>query len=167
MRKIIPISLIALLIIAVSCGEGGNKDDAVLSDKGKLLTSVTWKYDTNASIKGTTDEIEDTTGITADIVLTDDVKVFADFLTGTLAFGIDASDKSKLSYERKYGKGIFSTSVLGFWNFNEDETIIIMREWDDTAGKEKPPVNYEIIELTADKLIIKEEGGAEHFYIPK
>ena len=168
MRKLITFSLMAFLIIFVSCGEGTEESKEVkLSEKGELLTSVTWKYDTNASIKGTTDEIEDTTGISADIVLQDDVKSIADFFTGTLSFGIDANDPSKLSYQRKYGKGIFSTSVLGYWEFNEKETAIIMREWDDTAGKELPPVTKQIIELTKDRLVIKDEEGTEHFYIPQ
>lgn len=167
MKKIIPLSLIALFILAVSCGEGSKKNEKQeLSEKGKLLTSVLWKYDTNASIKGTTDDIKDTTGITADIELKDDVKSIADFLTGTLRFAVDAKDPSKLSYERKYGKGIFSTSVLGYWEFSDDEKFLIMREWDDVANKEKPAVEYQIIELKKDRLVIKEPDGTEHFYIP-
>ncbi len=165
-KKIIPFSLLAFLFIFVSCGEEETKE-IKLSEKGELLTSVTWKYDTNASIKGTTDDIKDTTGITADIVLKDDVKSIADFFTGTLKFGIDVNDPSKLSYERKYGKGIFSTSVLGYWEFNENETAVIMKEWDSNAGKELPPVTNQIIELTKDLLIIKEKDGTEHFYTPQ
>ncbi|MCD4791955.1 MAG: hypothetical protein K8R54_01885 [Bacteroidales bacterium] len=168
MRKVITLSLLACIFIFVSCGEDNKEDkDVKLSEKGKLLTSVTWKYDTNASIKGTTDDIEDTTGISADVVLKDDVKSFADFLTGTLKFAIDFNDPSKLSYERKYGKGIFSTSDLGYWNFNEDETAIIMREWDKNAGKELAPVTKQIIELKKDRLVMKDEDGTEHFYIPQ
>lgn len=167
MKKLLPLGLLTLMIFAVSCGEGGKKKGkAELSEKGKLLTSVIWKYDTNASIKGTTDDIKDTTGITADIELKDDVKSIADFFTGTLRFTVDAKDPSKLSYERKYGKGIFSSSVLGYWEFTEGEKFIIMREWDDVANKEKPAVEYQIINLTKDKLIIKEPDGTEHFYIP-
>lgn len=165
-KKIIPFSLLALLFIFVSCGDEENKE-VKLSEKGELLTSVTWKYDTNASIKGTTDVVEDTTGISADIVLKDDVKSIADFFTGTLKFAIDANDPSKLSYERKYGKGIFSTSVLGYWEFNENETAVIMKEWDSNAGEELPPVTNQIIELTKDLLVIKDKDGTEHFYTPQ
>jgi hypothetical protein len=167
MKKITAICTAIILILFSSCGDGGGKKGKVeLSEKGKLLTSVIWKYDTNASIKGTTDAIEDTTGISADIKLEKDVKKIADFFTGTLRFAIDAKDPSLLSYERKYGKGIFSSSVLGYWEFAHDEKFIIMREWDDAAGKEKPPVEYQIVELTADKLILKEPDGTEHFYVP-
>ena len=95
------------------------------------------------------------------------IQSIADFFTGTINFFIDANDPSKLSYERKYGKGIFSTSVLGYWEFNEKETAIIMKEWDSNAGKELAPVTKQIIELTKDRLILKDEDGTEHFYIPQ
>jgi hypothetical protein len=156
----------ALLFVFAACNdeEGG---DAKLSEKGEILSSVTWKYDTNASIKGTTDAIEDTTGITADIELKDDVKAIGDFFTGTLRFGIDSNDPTKLSYERKYGKGIFSVTVLGWWEFNEDETALIMTEWDDVNKKTLEPEKREIVKLTKDQLILKDSKGVEHFYIPQ
>ncbi|MCF6364952.1 MAG: hypothetical protein L3J35_02005 [Bacteroidales bacterium] len=166
MKQTISIFLTIVIFAFVSCGDGNSKK-ANLSEKGELLTSVTWKYDTNASIKGTTDDLKDTTGITADIELKDDVKAIGDFLTGTLRFGVDTNDPSKLSYERKYGKGIFSISTLGWWEFNEDETSVIMREWDDVNKKELPPETKQIVKLTKDQLILKEESGAEHFYIPQ
>jgi len=166
MKQAISIFLTFVLLIFVSCnGEESKKEG--LSEKGELLSSVTWKYDTNASIKGTTDDLKDTTGITADIELKDDVKAIGDFLTGTLRFGVDSNDPSKFSYERKYGKGIFSISVLGRWVFNDDESSIIMTEWDDVNNKELSPETKQIIELKKDRLILKDKNGVEHFYIPQ
>ena len=164
MKKLIGLATVILILFS-ACGE--ENKDAKLSEKGELLCSVTWKYDTNASIKGTTDAIEDTTGITADIELKDDVKAIGDFFTGTLRFGIDTNDPTKLSYERKYGKGIFSVTVLGWWEFNEDETAVIMSEWDDVNKITLDPEKKQIIELTKDRLILKDSKGTEHFYIPQ
>ncbi len=162
MKRILTLMTVALVVLA-SCGE--TKPKVELSDKGKLLTSVVWKYDTNASIKGATDDIKDTTGVTADIELKDDVKAIADFFTGTLHFYIDKN--GKLSYERKFGEGFLSTSTLGYWNFNDDESAVIMRDWDKAAGKEKDPETKKIVELTADKLVLEDESGSQSVYIPK
>ncbi|PKP19908.1 MAG: hypothetical protein CVU05_10230 [Bacteroidetes bacterium HGW-Bacteroidetes-21] len=157
----------------VSCGNAGKneskeKENVVLSEKGKLLNSVSWKLDPNATLKGTTDVIEDTTKIIANIELKDDVKAIADFLSETVVFGIDQSDPTKLSYSRTIGEGFLSTSVLGFWEFNDNETAIIMREWDDKAGKEREPVTYDIVELSAEKLVLQKKGDASpNIYFPK
>jgi len=164
MRKIFLLAA-AVLIVFTACNE--ENKDAKLSEKGELLSSVVWKYDTNASIKGTTDAIEDTTGISADIELKDDVKAIGDFFTGTLQFGVDSNDPTKLSYERKYGKGIFSVNVLGWWEFNEDETAIIMTEWDDVNKTTLDPEKKKIVKLTKDQLILEDSKGVEHFYIPQ
>ena len=86
----------------------------------------------------------------------------------TVIFGIDKKDPSKLSYSRTIGEGFLSSSVLGYWNFNESETDIIMREWDSQLGKEKEPVTYNIVELTAEKLVIQKEGDSSpNIYFPK
>ncbi len=172
MKKITKLLLSFILIGAMAfmaaCG-GGNSENAVkLSEKGKLLTSISWKLDANATLKGTTDKVKDTTGITADIELKDDVKAFADFLAETVVFGIDENDKSKLSYSRTIGEGLFSSSTLGFWEFNADETAIIMKEWDKEKSAEKAPVTYKIQELTKEKLVLLKEGDASpNIYFPK
>ena len=167
MKKVLPISLITILIFAVSCG-GEKKEEVKLSEKGELLTSISWKLDANATLKGTTDVVEDTTGIEANIELKGDVKKFADFLAETVVFGVDQNDPSKLSYSMTIGEGLFSTSVLGFWSFNADETAVILREWDDAAGKEKKPVTYTIVELSKEKLVLQKEGDASpNIYFPK
>jgi hypothetical protein len=163
--------LTSLLFVAISCGAGkdGAKDEkVVLTEKGKLLTSITWKLDPNATLKGTTDVIKDSTSITANIELKDDVKAIADFVAETVIFGIDKSDPSKLSYSRTIGEGLLSSSVLGYWNFNKDETAITMREWDSQLGKEKEPVTYNIVELSTEKLVIQKEGDSSpNIYFPK
>jgi hypothetical protein len=167
MKRLIMITLAITALFIFSCKSGDEKKVDGKSEKYKLITSVTWKYDTNASIKGTTDEIKDTTGVTADIELKDDVKAIGDFFTGTLRFGEDSKDPGKLSYERKYGKGIFSMTVLGWWEFNKDETAIIMREWDDVNQKELPAVTKQIVTLTKDRLVLKDDKGMEDYYIPQ
>jgi hypothetical protein len=168
MRKTINLSfsiaVILFAIFAVSC----NSEKAKLSVKGELLTSTEWKLDPNATLKGTTDDIKDTTGVTANIELKGDVKKIAEFLSETLYFGIDESDKSKLSYSRKIGEGFFSSKVVGFWVFSADEKSVILKEWDETAGKEKEPVEYEIVELSKEKLVLLRKGDASpNIYFPK
>jgi len=151
----LPVFILAVLIFA-ACGGGKVK----LSEKGELLSSKSWKLDPNATLKGTTDAIKDSTKIKADIELKGDVKAIADFIAETLVLGVDTKDKTKLSYSKTYGEGMFSTSILGYWSFNADESAIIMREWDNQAGKEKDPVTYKIVELTKDKLVLQKEGDA-------
>lgn len=156
------------LLVFTGCGAGGDQKDGenkepekvVLSEKGELLCSTNWKLDPNATLKGSTDTLQDKTNVTANIELKEDVKAFADFVAETVLFGIDSSDPTKLSYSRTIGEGFFSVSVLGFWNFNADETAVILREWDSQAGKEKEPVTYKIVELTKEKLVLLKEGDA-------
>lgn len=159
MKNYITFISVVILLFFASCNETDKKGE--LSKKGELLSSVTWKYDSNASIRGDENITEDSEGF----VLKDDVKKIGDFFTGTLKFGKDINDPNKLSYERKYGKGIFSISVTGWWEFNDDETAIIMIEWDDVNKKELPPETKQIIKLTKERLILKDKQGGEHFYI--
>ena len=170
MKRILTLLSVAIVVTLASCGE--TKPTVELTEKGKLLTSVTWKYDTNASIAGVTETIEDTTaiagdstGIVADIELKDDVKAIADFFTGTLTFQVDK--KGDLAYERKFGEGFLSTSTLGYWNFNEDESAVVMREWDSEAGAEKAAETYKVVELTAEKLVLQKDGEGANVYVPK
>ncbi len=165
MKKIISLSVICAVLILTSCG-GGKKVE--LSEKGKLLTSISWKLDPNATLKGTTDKVEDSTSIKANIELKGDVAKIANFIAETVVFGTDKKDASKLSYSRTIGEGFLSSSVLGFWNFNADETAVILREWDDQTGKEKTPVTYTIVELSQEKLVLQKEGDASpNIYFPK
>ncbi len=165
MKKLLTFSIAATLLLAVSCGGG---KEAKLSDKGKLLTSITWKLDPNATLQGGTDNLKDTTGISANIELKGDVKKFADFLAETVVFAVDSKDASKLSYSRTIGEGLLSSSVLGYWEMSPDETAIIMKEWDEKAGAEKAPVKYTIVELTSEKLVLQKEGDASpNIYFPK
>ena len=165
-RSILSLAVLAALVFSVACGGGGKKVE--LTEKGKLLTSINWKLDPNATLKGATDDLKDTTGITANIELKDDVKAIADFIAETLIFAIDKDDPAKLAYSRTIGEGFLSSSVVGFWTFSPDESAIIMSEWDNQAGKEKEPVTYKIIELTTEKLVIQKEGDSSpNIYFPK
>jgi len=152
MKKTLLFSMVALMFFAVSCG-GGGADKVKLSEKGKMMTK-TWKYDSNGTVSEATGDSTE--------VLKKDVKKIADFLTGTLRFVYNK--KGELTFERKYGSGFLSTSTTGWWKFNADETGITMEDWDKKEGKRKPGVNYKIIELTADKLVLEEEGAGKHYY---
>ncbi len=165
-RSILSLAVLTALLFAVACGGGGKKVE--LTEKGKLLTSISWKLDPSATLNGISSNLKDTTGIAAKIELKDDVKKIADFAAETVIFGVDKDDPSKLSYSRTMGEGFLSISILGFWNFNADESAIIMREWDKDAGKEKEPVTYKIIELTNEKLVLQKEGDSSpNIYFPK
>lgn len=159
------VAVIFMSVAAVGCGKKGGK--VKVSEKMTMLMAHPWKLDPNATIKGTTDAVEDTTGIKADIKLEGDVGEIANFLAETLVFGKDSKDKTKLSYSRTIGEGFLSSQVLGFWTMSDDESTIVMKEWDTQKG-ELPPVNYKIVELTADKLTLQKEGDATpNFYIAK
>jgi hypothetical protein len=164
-KLIVSFMIMIALVGFIGCG-GGPK--AKLTPKGELLTSITWKLDPSATLKDVTDAIKDTSGIVANIKLEKDVKALADFAAETLQFAIDKKDQSKLSYSKTYGEGFLSTSIVGYWSFNEDESAVIQREWDSQAGKEKDPVTYKIVELTKDKLVLQKEGDAgANIYFPK
>jgi hypothetical protein len=117
-----------------------------------------WKYDVNANLKKGSESTEDATGVSSDIQLKGDVGAMADFVAETLTFGRDKKDKTKLSYQKKIGEGLLSSSVLGYWSMSEDGKTITLREWDKKAGKEKDPVTYTIVELADDKLVLMKEG---------
>jgi hypothetical protein len=165
-RLILCFMILTAFVGFMACRGGGEK--VKLSPKGELLTSIKWKLDPSATLKGATDVLKDSTNIVADIKLEKDVKAFADFVAETLQFGIDKKDPSKLAFSRTIGEGFLSASVPGYWNFNQDESAVVMREWDSQAGKEKEPVTYKIVELTKDKLVLQKEGdAAPNIYFPK
>lgn len=154
------LGLASFFFLAIITGCGKKCDSKTKrSEKCNLLMSTSWKMDVNSTIKTTTDSIKDTTGVTADIQLGGDVGDFVDFIAETLVFAEDNKDKTKLSYSRTIGEGLLSSKVLGFWNFNADESAIVMREWDNAKG-ELPGVTYKIVELTSDKLVLQKEGDA-------
>ncbi|AFM03338.1 hypothetical protein Fleli_0882 [Bernardetia litoralis DSM 6794] len=117
-----------------------------------------WKYDVNANLKSGSESTEDEAGVSSDIQLKGDVGAMANFVAETLTFGRDTKDETKLSYSKKIGEGLLSSSTLGYWTMSEDGKTISMAAWDNKAGKEKAPVNYTIVELTDDKLVLMKEG---------
>lgn len=155
MKKISSLLIIATIFFGlVSCG-GGEK--VKVSETGEKLMKHAWKLQTQEVLDNATGNLEDETGINADIKLEGDVGKIADFLAETLTFARD-KDPKKLMYERKYGEGILSTSVVGWWEMSEDDKFVIFKEWDSVNGVEKAPVKYEIKELTEEKLVLLKEG---------
>jgi len=160
MKKVIGVLFIATLFLGLaSCGGGKAK----LSEKGLLLSSKAWKLQPQEMLDDAAKGIKDTTGISADIKLGGDIADLVNFAAETVIFGVDSKDASKLSYSRTVGEGLFSSEVLGWWEFNEGETAILMLENGTTAK-----VKYEIKELTADKLVLLKEGDVTpNIYRPK
>jgi len=158
MRKISILFIIGTLFLGlVSCGGGGNK--VKVSDTGEKLMAHAWKLQTQETLDDATNNLEEGTGIEADIKLEGDVAKIVDFLAETLTFARDKNPE-KLFYERKIGEGILSTSVVGFWEMSEDDKFVIFKEWDGVNGVEKKPVRYEIKEITDSKLVLLREGDA-------
>jgi len=154
MKKIVSVLFIATLFLGlVSCGGGKVK----LTEKGKILGAHAWKLQPQEVIDNATDALKDTTGITADIKLDGDVADFVNFIAETLFFG-PSEDGKILAFSRTYGEGLLSSETLGKWEFNADETAILMADWDNAKGDYGTPVKYEIKELTADRLVLLKEG---------
>jgi len=155
MKRVMSILIVAALFVSlVSCGGGKAK----VSAKGEMLMAKSWKLQVQDVIDNATGNIQDETGVNSDINLGGDVAKIADFLAETLAFQRDGSDATKLAYSRTIGEGFLSSEVLGWWEMSEDDKYLILKEWDSVNGVEKAPVKYEIVELTADKLVILREG---------
>ena len=154
--------IIACATLLMACGGGKLK-----SEKSKLLIKKQWNLDVKATNKLVAEKAEKTTGITnlSELELKGDVGDIANAMSKTiLVFGQDQNDKSKLAYSFTYGT-VLTTSSSGFWNWNEDETKIIMTGWDYTANKEKAPVAHTVKELTANKLVlVNDESGKEEIY---
>jgi hypothetical protein len=148
---------VALLFLAVGFTSCGSKK-AKVPDAGLKLMSTAWKYDVNANLKKGSESTENATGVSSDIQLQGDVGAMANFVAETLTFGRDSNDETKLSYSKKIGEGLLSSSVIGYWSMSDDGKTITLRQWDNAAGKEKDPVNYTIVELTDDKLVLMKAG---------
>ncbi len=148
---------VALLFLAVGFTSCGSKE-AKVPEAGEKLMASSWKYDVNANLKGGSESTEEATGVSSDIQLQGDVGAMANFIAESLTFARDQSDKTKLSYQKKIGEGLLSSSVVGYWTISDDGKTITMMEWDNAAGKEKDPVNYSIVELTDDKLVLMKAG---------
>lgn len=150
-------AFVALLFLAVGFTSCGSKE-AKVPEAGEKLMASSWKYDVNANLKSGSESTEGATGVSSDIQLQGDVGAMANFIAESLTFGRDTKDKTKLSYSKKIGEGLLSSSVVGYWSMSEDGKTVTMKEWDDAAGKEKDPVNYTIVELTDDKLVLMKAG---------
>ncbi|MCS6795346.1 MAG: agenet domain-containing protein [Raineya sp.] len=154
------LALLSLLVIS-SCKK------KELSETAKKLIANQWKYDTNANLDAGNQNLENSTGIKSNFQLGGDVKKIADFLSETLTFGEDTKN-NKLAYEKKYGEGILSTSALGWWELKDNDKTLVLKEWDSQAGKEKDPIEYEIKELTSEKLVLKRKSdNTTHIYLEK
>ena len=150
------------LLVGASC-----KKKQELSETAKKLMANVWKYDTNANLSEDSQTAENATGIKADIQLGGDLKKIADFASETLTFYEDTKN-NKVAYEKKYGQGLLSTSVVGWWELKDNDKTIVMKEWDSQAGKEKEPVEYTIKELTNEQLVlIRKSDNTKHIYLEK
>ncbi len=156
MTAIIPknsTSKIAFLMLLVAFSVSSCKKEP--SETAKKLMAKTWQYSTNANLDN---------GTAGNISLGGDVKSMADFASEKLSFYDDKKTK-KLAYEKKYGSGFLSTAIRGFFEMGEGDKKVILKEWDNKAGKEKEPMIYKIEELTDEKLVlIREKDNVKSIY---
>lgn len=156
-------SLLAVSFL-ISCGGGGG---VKVSETGQILIDHQWKLQPNASLDASADSLQDATGIDAHIELDGDVGDFADFLAETLTFTKDGSDKTKLAYSSTIGEGIFSAEVVGYWELSDDDKELTLFEWDSQAGQQKEGVVYTIVEISDEKLVLKNNstGGMKIYAV--
>lgn len=159
MKKIIAILAAAMSILAVaSCGSKEHK----YTETELLLVDKNWAPDVNANLQSSNEAFESSTGISSDIQLGGDVKTIGDFLSGKYFFGKDTEDPSILVYSITTGKGLLSAVTgAGRWEMSADGKTLFLTPYDYEAGAyAETPTRYEIVELTADKLVWKEEGSS-------
>ena len=149
MKTLATVALVAMVLLGVvACKKGASS-----SETAKKLMAKSWKYDTNANLASGNESLEGNTGISSNIQLGGDVGAIADFASETLVFGEDKNGKG-LAYQKKYGSGIVSTKVMGFCELKDNDKVLVLKEWDGKAGKEKEPVEFTIKELTEEKLVL-------------
>jgi hypothetical protein len=153
------LAFLSTMLLTASCKK------KELSETAKKLMAKTWKYDTNANLAAGSESAENATGIKSNIQLGGDLKKIADFASETLTFYEDTKNK-KVAYEKKYGQGLLSTNVRGWWELKDDDKTLVLKEWDNKAGKEKDPVEYSIKELGDDQLVLtKKSDNSTHIYL--
>lgn len=158
MQNILMLALIGTALLGTSCKK------KELSETAKKLMAKTWKYDTNANLAAGSKSAENATGIKSNIQLGGDLKKIADFASETLTFYEDTKNK-KVAYEKKYGQGLLSTSVRGWWELKDDDKTLVLKEWDEKAGKEKDPVEYTIKEVGEEQLVLtRKSDNTTHTY---
>ena len=81
----------------------------------------------------------------------------------TLIFG-DTEYQRKIVLENIVTGDVDTKRIIGVWEFNQDETKLIMKERIELTDNFKDPVTYIIIEFTNEKLVIQQEGQAEIIY---
>lgn len=157
MRKIFSVITLALgFLAAVSCGPKAHE----YTEIELLLVNKNWVPDVNANIQSGNDALEDATGIKSDIQLQGDVKKIGDFFSGKYLFGKSDKDGS-LVYSITTGKGFLSAVTgAGLWEMSEDGKTLFLTPWDyDKSEYAETADEYEIIELTEDKLVWKKAGS--------
>ena len=159
--------LVFIVSMAFIVGCGGGAEKVTLSEKGELLAKYAWKLQPNETISENTGNFEDSTGIEADIVLDGDVGKIADFFAETLVIGVNKKG-TKFSYSRTIGEGFLSSETWGYWNFNDDESEILLRKWNDETNAEDEAVAYKIVEVNDEKLVLENtSNGGINVYFPK
>lgn len=157
--SLLMLALIGSALLGTSC-----KKKKELSETAKKLMAKTWKYDTNANLAAGSESAENATGIKSNIQLGGDLKKIADFASETLTFYEDTKN-NKVAYEKKYGQGLLSTSVRGWWELKDEDKTLVLKEWDSKAGKEKDPVEYAIKEVSEEQLVLtKKSDNTTHTY---
>ena len=84
----------------------------------------------------------------------------------TLRFG-DREYQIKILMENIVTGEEIKSTIIGLWEFNDDETKLIMKERIELTDNFKDPITYIIIELTNEKIVIQQEGQAEKIYTAK
>ena len=150
------INLFFLLFISISLITGcGILKNQKISKNEKILTSVAWKH-------------QPFEGISEDSItkIDPEVEKFAYFVAETLTFYTILNEDGRTGFSSKIGEGLLSIETIGFWKFNQDESALIMSNWDEETGEGESRTN-KIIELTKEKLVLEDEDGATKIYFPK
>ncbi|MCQ2973309.1 MAG: hypothetical protein MJ211_00705 [Bacteroidales bacterium] len=152
------IAVLTASLFLVACG-GSSKE---FSAKEKMLMDKNWVPNLNANLKSDNQALEESTGIKSDFQLGGDVEKIGNFLAGKYLFGLDSKTHTDQVYSITAGQGILSTTTgAGKWQFSEDEKYLLLTPWDyDKNEYKSEPTKYEIIELTENKLVWKQEGAS-------
>ena len=159
-NSILGILSLVLILGMTACGGKGGK----FSAKTKKMMGKKWTYDVEASRKAVGKAMEDA-GIKngSDVVnLKGDVKKIANFAAShSLQF---YKSKGKLAWQKKWGKGLLSSTTKGWANWkDEGETSIELLGFN---GKGKNAV-FKVEEVGDKKLVLLNEANRKKIYTSK